>query len=106
MTFLWVIIYLVAGFGAYWVHYQEYNSIINKMTIRFGNHTDEVYAEFHCLTQIQPKIESGFVLFIIGAVMTVMVWALWPLFVVGGGLYEWLVYRHLDKVWSKKLGIE
>lgn len=106
MTFLWVIIYLVAGFGAYWIHMQEYNCIMGKIENKFTDHASEVYYDFYHKTQLTPKTGSQFCLIMIGLLSVTAIWTLWPLFVIVGGIYEWLVYKHLDRIWSERLGIE
>lgn len=105
MAFLWTMIYLVIGFGAYWLHMQEFIYIMNKIEKKFTDHASEVYYDFNHRTQWTPKIESQFCLVMIGLLATLAVWTLWPLFVIGGGIYEWAVYKYLDKVWSKKLEV-
>lgn len=106
MTILWVIIYLVAGFGAYWITYMEDKHIRKEFINKFGERAIDVYTEYHQKTQYIPKNQSFRMYILLLIVVFIAVWVLWPLFGIIGGIYEWCVYKHLIRVWSKKLEIE
>lgn len=106
MTFMWAIIYLVAGFGAYWIVCQEGLHIRDMIEKKFGDKADDVYADYYRRTQFIPQIHSVFMYILLAAVLIVGIWILWPIIAIGGGIYEWFVYRHVDKIWSKKLELE
>ena len=106
MAFLWVIIYLVAGFGACWISVQEGLYIKNQIAIKFGMRADDVYREFMCKTQFIPQTESANLIVLMGFLAFIALWILWPLFTIGGGIHEWFVYKRVDKVWSERLEIE
>ena len=106
MTILWVIIYLVVGFGAYWINAQKGLFIRSAIEKKFGDRANDVYTEYWKRTQYIPKTHSVAIRIAIIMVALLSVCFLWPLYAIGGGIYEWLVYKRIDKIWSTKLGIE
>ena len=106
MAFLWVMIYLVAGFGAYWLTFKEGLYIREALVKRFGDKADDVYADYRRKTQFDPEIHSVSMYVVLLIVIIIGVWWVWPIFAIGGGIYEWFVYRHVCKVWSEKLRFE
>ena len=105
MTFLWVIIYLVAGFGAYWIVFKMNCCIENEIVKKFGEKANDVHADYSRRTQIVPQIHSMAMYFALFVVALIGAWVLWPVMAVGCGIYEWFTYRHVDKIWSERLSI-
>lgn len=95
---MWIIVYLVAGFGVYWLINREDEKIKSKINESLKD--DEDYQQMK-QWKLSQKLTDGLsktpVIMIIAALIVgIAVWALWPLIAIGMMIYHVILRRNLN----------
>ena len=99
MIVLWIIIYLVAGFGFFWLLYQEDLAFQLKLAkVPENDDPEKARIRLHKLdkymkrTRLAPKRYSK-ALLVWTIPLAILTWGLWPIMTIVVGIWYAMMYR-------------
>ena len=96
MTLLMVIIYLVMGFGAFWVLNEEkkhFETKIMKWTEDSVTNDENLNRFFRSITYIPKSVNSFTMEFAI--ILALVIWAAWPVMFIGCGIWYYASFKRI-----------